>query len=70
MASFPTELAALQSLVDEAGPADVLGVMCHAERPSLDAWLRGNGATVDGPDQVRAKVLAAAAGPPAGPAHQ
>ncbi|MGZ4595736.1 MAG: Mur ligase family protein [Actinomycetes bacterium] len=55
----PTELAALQALVDEAGPCDVLGVMCHAERADLDRWLREQGATVDGPDEIRNKVLVA-----------
>ena len=33
--------------------------MCHAERTEIDAWLRSAGATVDGPDEIRAKVLAA-----------
>jgi cyanophycin synthetase len=57
--AHPTELAALQALVDEAGASDVIGVMCHAERESLDRWLRERGATVDGPDEIRRKVLAA-----------
>jgi cyanophycin synthetase len=55
----PTELAALQVLVGRAAPGDVVGVMCHAERAEIDAWLRGRGATPDDPAQVRAKVLAA-----------
>jgi cyanophycin synthetase len=55
----PTELAGLQSLVEESREGDVVGVMCHAERTEIDAWLRSVGATVDGPDEIRAKVLAA-----------
>ena len=55
----PTELAAVQALVAEAAPGDVVGVMCHAERVAIEAWLAAEGATVDGPDEIRAKVLAA-----------
>jgi hypothetical protein len=33
--------------------------MCHAERRDIDAWLTKRGATVDGPDEIRSKVLAA-----------
>jgi cyanophycin synthetase len=57
--AFPTELAGLQAVLGQALPADVIGVMCHAERADLDRWLRGRGATVDGPDDLRRKVLAA-----------
>ncbi len=57
--AHPTELAALQALVAESSPGDVIGVMCHAERTELDAWLRSEDATLDGPDEVRRKVLAA-----------
>ena len=56
-----TELAGLQALVDQAVPGDVIGVMCHAERGEIAAWLGSAGATADGPDEIRAKVLAAAA---------
>ena len=41
--------------------------MCHAERGEIDAWLRSAGATADGPDEIRAKVLAAAAPAAPGP---
>ena len=58
----PTELAGLQALLDESSPGDVVGVMCHAERTEVDGWLRSSGATLDGPDQVRDKVLAAQSG--------
>jgi cyanophycin synthetase len=56
----PTELAGLKALVDAARPGDAIGVMCHAERTEIDAWLGSAGATLDGPDEVRKKVLAAA----------
>ena len=56
--AFPTELAGLQALVAQAAAGDVVGVMCHAERGEVDSWLRSAGATVDGPDEIRAKVLA------------
>ncbi|HVC74863.1 MAG TPA: Mur ligase family protein [Mycobacteriales bacterium] len=56
-----TELAGLQALVNQAVRGDVIGVMCHAERGEIAAWLGSAGATADGPDEIRAKVLAAAA---------
>ena len=58
--AFPTELAAVQAVVERSSPGDVIGVMCHAEREEVDRWLRDKGATVDGPDELRLKVLAAA----------
>ena len=61
----PTELAALQALVAEAAAGDVVGVMCHAERLAIEAWLSDEAATVDGPEEIRAKVLAAH--PPSSP---
>ncbi len=61
-ASYPTELAGLQALVAQAADGDAVGIMCHAERPALDAWLRERGGTVDDPATLRAKVLAAGAG--------
>jgi cyanophycin synthetase len=57
--AYPTELAALTAVVAGASPADVVGVMCHAELEDLHRWLRENGATIDGPDELRRKVLAA-----------
>jgi len=65
--SYPSELLGLQALVGRAKPHDVVGVMCHQDREQLDAWLRAEGATVDDPDTLRDKVLAAAPDPlPAG----
>lgn len=54
-----TELAGLRALAAVSEPGDVVGVMCHAERAEIAAWLASRGATVDTPDRIRAKVLAA-----------
>ena len=56
---YATELAGLQALVADAAPGDVVGVMCHAERAEIGGWLGSVGAEVAGPEQIRAKVLAA-----------
>lgn len=56
---FDTELAGLRALVARSGPGDVVGVMCHAERESIASWLTTAGATVDSPESIRRKVLAA-----------
>jgi cyanophycin synthetase len=58
--AYDTELAGLRALVADAVPGDVIGVMCHAERGEIAGWLRAAGATVDTPEAIRAKVLAAA----------
>jgi cyanophycin synthetase len=54
--SYPTELASLQALVDQAGPGDVVGLMCHAERDEVQAWIAARGGTADSPDVLRDKV--------------
>jgi cyanophycin synthetase len=54
--SFPTELEAAQALVREAKAGDVVAVMSLQDRASLDAWLRSEGATVDYPETLKAKV--------------
>jgi cyanophycin synthetase len=54
--SYPTELDAMAALVDEAGPGDVVAVMCLQDRARLDGWLRDRGATVDSPEVLRSKV--------------
>ncbi len=54
--SYPTELESLQALVAEAHPGDVVGLMCHAEREEVYAWLEAEGATPDSPEVLRAKV--------------
>lgn len=59
VASYDTELASLQALVAQAGPGDVVGLMCHAERQPVYDWLDSVGATADGPEELAAKVRAA-----------
>lgn len=58
-ASYGDELSGLQALADRAAAGDVVAVMCHADRPLLDEWLLAEGATPDGPDEIRAKVVTA-----------
>jgi cyanophycin synthetase len=58
--SYPTEVACLAGLVAAADPGDVVGLMCHAEREEVYAWLREHGATADSPDTLGAKVRAVA----------
>lgn len=57
--SYETELAGLQALVPGAADGDVVALMCHSERVQVAAWLAQQGATVDGPDDIRRKVVAA-----------
>jgi cyanophycin synthetase len=54
--AYPTELAVLEALVDQAGPGDVVGLMCHAEREAVLGWLASRGAVPDSPDVLREKV--------------
>jgi len=58
---LPTELAGLQELVARSAPGDVVGVMCHAERAEIGAWLTARGAEIASPEVIREKVLAARA---------
>ena len=61
--SYPTEVEGLAGLVAQAGPGDVVGLMCHEEREQVYAWLAEHGATPDSPDTLREKVRAAAGFP-------
>jgi cyanophycin synthetase len=54
--SYPTEVAGLAGLVERADPGDVVGLMCHAERDEVYAWLDARGATPDSPETLAAKV--------------
>ncbi|GAB3594231.1 hypothetical protein GCM10027446_17750 [Angustibacter peucedani] len=57
--SYDDELSGLQALVGRAAAGDVVAVMCHQDRPLLDEWLQAEGATPDGPDEIRDKVVVA-----------
>jgi cyanophycin synthetase len=54
--AYPTELAALQALAAQAGPGDVVGLMCHAERSDVLDWLGAEGGVADPPAVLREKV--------------
>ncbi len=56
--SYDTELASLRALVEQAGPDDVVGLMCHAERQECYDWIASVGGTPDGPDRLRERVRA------------
>jgi cyanophycin synthetase len=57
--AYPTEVDCLAALVGQALPGDVIGLMCHAEQQEVYGWLEQQGATVDDPETLREKVLAA-----------
>jgi cyanophycin synthetase len=57
--AHPTEVAGLAALVAQAGPGDVVGLMCHAEREAVYAWIADHGGTPDGPDVLADKVRTA-----------
>jgi cyanophycin synthetase len=57
--AYETEVACLAALVDQAEAGDVVGLMCHAEREEVYAWLAEHGGTPDGPETLRAKARAA-----------
>ena len=60
IASYPTEVAGLAALVEQAEPGDVVGLMCHAEREAVYAWIAERGGTADSPGTLSDKVRAAA----------
>jgi cyanophycin synthetase len=62
--AYPTEVAALEALVELAGPADVVGLMCHADREGVYAWIAEHGGSADSPETLREKVRVASAGIP------
>ena len=49
----------LAALVEQAEPGDVVGLMCHADREGVYAWIAEHGGTPDSPETLREKVLAA-----------
>ncbi|QBR94266.1 Mur ligase [Nocardioides euryhalodurans] len=57
--SYPTEVAALAALVGQAQPGDVVGLMCHAEREDVFAWIAEHDGTADDPETLGGKVRAA-----------
>jgi cyanophycin synthetase len=59
VAAYPTEVACLAALVAQARPGDVVGLMCHAERAEVYAWIADHGGTGDTPQKLGEKVGAA-----------
>ncbi len=59
VAAYPGEVSALAALVAQAGPGDVVGLMCHADRQGVYDWISAQGGTADSPDTLREKVRAA-----------
>jgi cyanophycin synthetase len=51
-----SELLCLASLVEQAEPGDVVGVMTQQDREVIDAWLVARDATRDQPETLRTKV--------------
>jgi cyanophycin synthetase len=59
VAAYPTEVACLAALVEQARPGDVVGLMCHAERSDVYAWITDHAGTGDTPERLGEKVRAA-----------
>lgn len=59
LASYPTEVAGLEALVEQAQPGDVVALMCHEDRQGVYDWLAAHGFTADSPETLREKVRAA-----------
>ncbi|WP_182523462.1 Mur ligase family protein [Nocardioides dongkuii] len=57
--AYPTEVGVLSALVGQALPGDVVGLMCHAEREEVYAWIAEQGGTADDPETLAAKVRVA-----------
>lgn len=57
--TYGTEVECLAALVAQAGPGDVVGLMCHAEREEAYAWLAAHGGKPDTPEALAAKVRTA-----------
>jgi cyanophycin synthetase len=61
VAAYPTEVECLAALVEQAQPGDVVGLMCHAQREEVYAWIGSHGGSADTPRRLRDKVRAARA---------
>ena len=58
-ASWPDELNALQGLLGASRDGDVIALMTHEDWSLLHRWLLEHGATADGADVIRRKVVTA-----------
>jgi cyanophycin synthetase len=59
VAAYATEVACLAALVDRASSGDVVGLMCHAQRQEVYAWISEHRGIADSPETLAAKVRAA-----------
>jgi cyanophycin synthetase len=59
--TYDTEVECLAGLVGLAGPDDVVGLMCHAQRQEVYEWIAEHDGTPDTPERLGAKVRRAAA---------
>ena len=59
LTSYATEVEGLAALVEQAGPGDVVALMCHSDRQGAYDWLAGQGFTGDTAEVLREKVRAA-----------
>ena len=57
--SYGTEVEGLLAVVPTLAGGDVLAFMCHDSQVALRAWLADHGGTVDDPQTIRRKVVAA-----------
>jgi cyanophycin synthetase len=57
--AYPSEVSGLEALVKQAGPGDVVALMCHEDRQGVYDWLDARGFEADSPETLRAKVRAA-----------
>lgn len=57
--SYPNEVSALEALVEQAGPGDVVALMCHEDRQGVYDWLAAHDFPADTPETMRDKVRAA-----------
>ena len=60
--SYETEVECLAALVERAEPGDVVGLMCHAQREEVYAWIADHGGSSDSPETLREKVAQASTG--------
>jgi cyanophycin synthetase len=61
VAVYPDEMRALRAMLGDSAPGDVVGVTALGQRPQAFRWLRGKGARLLGPADVRRAVRRARA---------
>jgi len=59
--AYATEVDCLAALVAQSEPGDVVGLMCHAQREAVYAWIAEHGGSGDSPERLADKARAAQA---------